>query len=162
MSGHLQCTATLSMSRHISTLNYLGSADTCLTRTVIYWLSVPAVTDSANMPRFRWSFQPKIASGALPKLWPTVRSNFHAAIWWPQTIFHIESMRAWCQQLWTTWLWPFGYIRFTTPRRKSLCVWEAIRSLVKPAMSKKRTILSFCPGCRALGIELCGKTQRTG
>ena len=42
-------------------LNYLRSADTCLTRTVIYWLSVPAITDSA------------------------------AAIWWPQAIFHIES-----------------------------------------------------------------------
>ena len=50
MSGHLTCTATLSKSRHISTLNYLRSADTCLTRTrtVIYWLSVPAITDSAN------------------------------------------------------------------------------------------------------------------
>ena len=50
MSGHLPCTTTLSMSRHISTLNYLRSADTCLTRTwtVIYWLSTPAITDSAN------------------------------------------------------------------------------------------------------------------
>ena len=38
------------MSRHISTLNYLWSAATCLTRTrtVIYWLSAPAITDSAN------------------------------------------------------------------------------------------------------------------
>ena len=50
MSGHLPCTATLSMSRHLSTLNYLRSADTCLTRTrtVICWLSVPAITDSVN------------------------------------------------------------------------------------------------------------------
>ena len=50
MSGHLVCTATLSMSRHISMLNYVRSADTCLTQTctVIYWLSVPAITDSAN------------------------------------------------------------------------------------------------------------------
>ena len=40
--------ATLSMSRHLSTLNYLRSADTCLKRTVIYWLSVPATTDSVN------------------------------------------------------------------------------------------------------------------
>ena len=49
MSGHLTCTATLSRSRHISTLNYLRSADTCLKRTrpVICWLSVPA-NDSAN------------------------------------------------------------------------------------------------------------------
>ena len=47
--------ARLSMSRHISTLNYLRSADTCLTRTrtVIqnHWLSVPAITDSANKCR---------------------------------------------------------------------------------------------------------------
>ena len=34
-----------------------------------------------QMPRFRWSFQPKIARGADPKLRPTVRSNFHVAIW---------------------------------------------------------------------------------
>ena len=61
MSGHLRCTATLSMSRHISTLNYLGPADTCLTRTqtVIYWLSVPAITDSANKCRvFGGHFNP--------------------------------------------------------------------------------------------------------
>ena len=48
MSGYLPCMAMLSMSRHISMLNYLGSADTCLTRTVIYWLFLPAITDSAN------------------------------------------------------------------------------------------------------------------
>ena len=38
------------MTRHISTLNYLWSTATCLTRTrtVIYWLSAPAITDSAN------------------------------------------------------------------------------------------------------------------
>ena len=55
-----------------------------------------------QMPRFRWSFQPKIAHGAHPNLRPTVCSNVHAAIWWPQAIFHIESP-AW----WTTWLWQF-------------------------------------------------------
>ena len=51
MSGRLPCTDTLSMSRHISTLNYLrSSADTCLmrTRTVNYWLSGPAIMDSVN------------------------------------------------------------------------------------------------------------------
>ena len=50
VSGHLPCMATLSMSRHLSTLNYLRSADTCLTRTrtVMYWLSVPATVDSVN------------------------------------------------------------------------------------------------------------------
>ena len=53
MSGHLACTDTLSMSRHISTLNYLRSAATCLTRTrtVICWLSAPGITDSANKCR---------------------------------------------------------------------------------------------------------------
>ena len=62
MSGHLTCTATLSKSRHISTLNYLRSANTCLTRTrtVIYWLSVPAITDSANKCHdFGGHFNPK-------------------------------------------------------------------------------------------------------
>ena len=48
VSGNLVCAATLSMSRHISTLNYLRSADTCLMRTVIYWLLAPAITNSAN------------------------------------------------------------------------------------------------------------------
>ena len=33
-----------------------------------------------QMPRFRWSFQPKIA-GAHPNLGPTVRSNFRAVVW---------------------------------------------------------------------------------
>ena len=53
LSGHLPCTDKLSMSRHISTLNYLRSAATCLTRTrtVICWLSAPAITDSANKCR---------------------------------------------------------------------------------------------------------------
>ena len=53
MSGYLPCTDTLSMSRHISTLNYLRSAAVCLTRTrtVMCWLSVPGITDSANKCR---------------------------------------------------------------------------------------------------------------
>ncbi len=62
VSGHLPCTATLLMSRHISTLNYLRSADTCLTRTrtVIYWLSEPAIADSANKCHvFGGQFNPK-------------------------------------------------------------------------------------------------------
>ena len=60
VSGHMPCAATLSMSRHISTLNYLGSADTCLTWTVIYWLFVSAITDSANKCSvFGGHFNPK-------------------------------------------------------------------------------------------------------
>ena len=35
-----------------------------------------------QMPRFRWSLQPKIA-GAHPNLGPTVRTNFRAVVWWP-------------------------------------------------------------------------------
>ena len=69
VSGHLPCTDTLSMSRHISTLNYLRSADTCLTRTrtVTYWLSVPAITDSSNKCHvFGGHFNPKsLAAGTL-------------------------------------------------------------------------------------------------
>ena len=34
-----------------------------------------------QMPRFRRSFQPKIARGGHPNLRPTFCSNFHAAIW---------------------------------------------------------------------------------
>ena len=33
-----------------------------------------------QIPRFRWSFQPKIG-GAHPNLPPTVRSNFRAVVW---------------------------------------------------------------------------------
>ena len=50
------------MSRHISTLNYLRSAATCLTRTrtVIVWLSAPSITDSVNKCRdFRGHVRPK-------------------------------------------------------------------------------------------------------
>ena len=56
-------------------------------------------------------------------------------------------MPAW----WTTWLWQFrpfqfGWIRFTTSRRKSHVFY------VKPTMLKKRTTLSFdqCASCTAL------------
>ena len=35
-----------------------------------------------KMPRFQWSFQPKIA-GAHPNLGPTVRTNSRAVVWWP-------------------------------------------------------------------------------
>ena len=43
------CGHVINVPTH-STLNYLRSADTCLTRTrtAMYWLSVPAITDSVN------------------------------------------------------------------------------------------------------------------
>ena len=62
MSGHLTCTATLSMSRHMSTLNCLRPADTCLPRmrTVFTGWSVPAITNSANKYHvFGSHFNPK-------------------------------------------------------------------------------------------------------
>ena len=68
VSGHLPFTDTLSMSRHISTLNYLRSAATCLTRTrtVICWLSAPGITDSANKCRvFGGRFNQKSLARAL-------------------------------------------------------------------------------------------------
>ena len=108
MSGHL----TLSKSRHISTLNYLRSADTCLTRmrTVIYWLSVPAITDSANKCHvFGGHFNPKSL---------TARTLTCDRQFFQMSMLHV--------------------------------------CYVKPAMLKKRTILSFdqCASCRALAFEL--------
>ena len=75
--------------RHISTLNYLPSADTRLTRTqtVIFWLSATAIsiTDTyKQMQRFQWSFQPQIA-GAHPNLRSTGRPHFRAVIWQPMS-----------------------------------------------------------------------------
>ena len=72
-----------------------------------------------QMPRFRWSFQPKIAC-AHPNLRPSVLSNFRAVVWWPTSnIREMPRHREW----WTTWLRqinPFiGYVCFTTSRRKS-------------------------------------------
>ena len=82
VSGHLSCTDTLSMSRHISTLNYLRSATTCLTRTrtVICWLSAPGITDSANKCRVSVVVSTKNRWLA-PKLRPIVRSNCRALVW---------------------------------------------------------------------------------
>ena len=76
MSGHLPCTAMLTMSQHISTLNYLQSADTCLTRTLIFLVVCTCYNGQCKQtPRFWRSFQPKIA-GAPPNLRSTVRSIF--------------------------------------------------------------------------------------
>ena len=86
------------------------------------------------MPRFRWSFQPKIAS-AHPNLGPTVRSNFRAVVWWSTS--NMSRHRDW----WTTWLRqtnPFiGYVCFKTSTEKSRIMF------VQPAMLNNRTILSL-------------------
>ena len=83
LSGHLLCADTLSISRHISRLNYLWSASTCLTLSRSHLLVVSTCYNGQckQMPRFRWSFQPKIA-GAHPNLRPTDLSNVRAVVWW--------------------------------------------------------------------------------
>ena len=154
MSGHLTCTATLSMSRHISTLNYLRSADTCImrTRTVIYWLCVPVITDSTNKCHvLSGHFNPKSLAARIlscdrqfaqiPMMPSGDRMQYSISRVNVCVMNHV--IVAICFKSDTL-------IRFTTTRRKIhvFCV--------KPAMSKKRTILSFdqCASCRALVIEL--------
>ena len=147
MSGHLLCAATLSMSRHISTLNYLRSADTCLirTRTVIYWLSAPAITDSANKCHGRWSFQPKIA-GAHPNLRLIVRSNVHAIV--QREIFYViesNELRA-CRKL-ATFVLRHHVVKVTY-------------SVFQPAMSKKGTIFSSSLDQRIEMLRRLDETHR--
>ena len=162
MSGHLLCAATLSMSPHISTLNYLRSADTCLTRTqtVIYWLSAPAITDSANKSHvFDGRFNPK----SLARI-PTSTDS---------------SLKSPCCRLVTNAI--FYVIESNEPRdcgklvRPTFVlrhhVVKVTYSVFQPAMSKKGTIFSLDQrialdvassgrntSCRA-GRLLVGKTQ---
>ena len=159
MSSHLTCTATLSKSRYISTLNYLRSADTCLTRTrtVIYWLSVPAITDSANKCQvFGGHFNQK----SLAACTLTSDRRFAQMSMRPsgdRKQYFISRVNS-CVMNHVIVARPlnFCYIRFTTSRRKSHVFY-----VIKPAMLKKRTILSFdeCASCRTLAIELMRKMQ---
>ena len=157
MSGHLTCTATLSKSRHILTLNYLRSADTCITRTrtVICWLSVPAITDSANKCHaFGGHFNPK----SLASLTLTCDRQFAQMSMLPsgdRKQYFISGVNSCVMNhvivaIQTIWLHPF-----TTSRRKSHVFY------VKPVMLKKRTILSFdqCASCivERLPSSWCGK-----
>ena len=107
-----------------------------------------------QMPRFRWSFQPKIA-GAHQNLGPTVRSNFRAVVWSSRLINHVIATN---QPL--HWLRLFHDI--TSEMSRIL--------FVQPAMSKNRTILSLDQRievlCRLgeahhqrLLPSQCGKTQ---
>ena len=75
--------ATLSMSRHIATLNYLRSADTCLTRS---HLLVVRTCCNGQCKQINTAFSVVIStqnrSGHAPYVATntiTVRSNFHAA-----------------------------------------------------------------------------------
>ena len=151
MSGHLTCTATLSKSRHISTLNYLRSADTCLTRTrtVIYWLSVPAIMDSANKCHvFGGHLNPKsLAASTLTCDRQFVQMSMlpsgHRKQYFISRVLRDEPRACGNSD-------HFGYISFTTSRHKSHVFY------FKPAKLRKRTILSFdqCASCRALAVEL--------
>ena len=53
---------------------------------------------SKQIPRFRWSCQPKL-DGEQPNLRLIVRPNFSAVVWWPTS--NISRHREWL----TTWLW---------------------------------------------------------
>ena len=103
-----------------------------------------------QMPRFRWSFQPKIVHGANPNLRPTVfqMSMLPSGDRKQYSISRVNScvMNYVIVAIQTI---NVGYIRFTS-RRKSHVFY------VKPAMLMKRTILSFdqCASCRASAVEL--------
>ena len=114
-----------------------------------------------QMPRFRWSFQPKIG-GAHPNLPPTVRSNFRAVVTNEQSITSSRAMNhviAVNQPL--HWLRLF----YDITSEKSCILF------VQPAMSKNRTILSLYQRIEVLChlgeahhverllLSQCGKTQ---
>ena len=151
------------MSRHISTLNYLWSAATCLTRTrtLIYWLSAPAITDSANNCHvFGGHFNQK--SLARTQTWErqfaqiSVLSSGDRRVTSSRVMIHVIAAN---QPL--HWLCLFHEI--TSEKSRIL--------FVQPAMLKNRTILSvdqLIEVMRHLGeahhVERllpsqCGKTQ---
>ena len=151
MSGHLTCTVTLSKSRHIPTLNYLRSADTCLTRarTVMYWLSVHAITDSANKCHvFGGHFNLK----SLTAHTLTCDQQFVQMSMLPsgdrKQYFISRVLRDEPRDCGNSD--HFGCISFTTSRHKNHVFY------FKPAKLKKVTILSFdkCASRRALAVEL--------
>ena len=138
MSGHLPCTVRLSMSRHISTLHYLPSADTCLTRTrtVIYWLSVPAITDIASKLRvFGDNFEILDPESLAARSLSCDRQFF------PLSMLPSSDRK-----------------QYFTSRVNAFVMNHVImasQTLWLAAMSKKRTTLSFdqCASCRAHAVE---------
>ena len=151
------------MSRHISTLNYLRSAATCLTRTVICWLSSPGITDSANKCRvFGGRFNQKslaraqIATDSSPKLLCCRLVTDEQYVTSSRVINHVIAVN----QL-LHWL----HLFYDTTSEKSRILFFQL------AMSKKRTILSLDQGIEVLfrlgeahHVERllpsqCGKTQ---
>ena len=129
----------LSCKRPPAVYAHVINVQTCVTRprTVIYWLSAPAITDSANiyMPRFLWSLQPTIA-GTNPNLRAIVRSNFRDVVWWP-TNNNFMSSKVVNHVIAATR--PLHWFLFRLPHH----VVKVTSSVFQPAMSKKRTILSL-------------------
>ena len=128
------------MSRHISTLNYLWLAATCLTRTrtVIYWLSAPAIrTVQTNATlsvvistKNRWR-PPKLGTDSSLKF-PCCRLVTNKQyVTSSRLINHVT----WLRQ--TNPLLMLGYVCFTASTEKSRILF------VQPAMLKNRTILSL-------------------
>ena len=132
------------MSRHISTLNYLRSAATCLTRTrtVICWLSAPGITDSANKCRvFGGRFNQKSLARALIATESSLK--FPCCRLMPDEQY-VTSSRVINHMIGANqplhWLHLFYD---TTSESHVFCFFQ-------PAMSKKRTILSLDPGIEVL------------
>ena len=141
-------------SRHISTLNYLRSADTCLTRTrtVIYWLSVPAITDSANK---RHVFGGHFNTKSLAARTLTCDRQFAQMSMLPsgdRKQYFLSRVNSSEMNHVIVAIQTIGCIR-----HKSHVFY------VKPAMLKKRPILSFrqCASCRTLAIELVRQTANS-
>ena len=117
--------------------------------TVIYWLSVPAITDSANKCHvFGGHFNPK----SLTERTLTCDRQFVQMSMLPsgdrKQYFISRVLRDEPRDCGNSD--HFGYISFTTSRHKNHVFY------FKPAKLKKRTILSFdqCASCRALAVEL--------
>ena len=140
------------MSRHISTINYLRSADTCLTRTVIYWLQVRTCYDGQckQMLCFGGHFNPKSLVArtlsydrrlAQISMLPSGDRKQYACV--------MNHVIVASQTLWLV-------------LRHHIVMCLNPRSTIVAAMSKKRTLLSFyhCASCRALAIEPQGSKLR--
>ena len=96
------------------------------------------------MPRFRWSFQPKIA-GPLPNLRLIVRSNYRAIV--QQAIFYvIETNERACGKL------------FTFVLRHHVV--KVTYSVFQPPMSKKGTIFSSSLDQRIEMLRRLDETHR--
>ena len=147
MSGHLPCTAMLPMFRHISTFNYLRSADTCLTRTrtVIYWLYVPVISGQYKQSHvLGGNFNPKsLAARTL------ICDRQFAQI----SILPSSDRKQYFISRVNVCLKVTLVLLHQVVKSHVFCV--------KPAMSKRRTIIDQCASCRTLAIELLRQTANS-